>query len=180
MIWPLIARKPAARSAASNLWNKASAAFAFFSDATIVAAPKQRNTDGEKSRSAKAASQMAGRRNQQGSPKRTETRAGRSNTPKLSPGSCARHPSGSWAARITGWRRARGWCETANPCDRRRCRPRRHAGGARDRRGRRPDRAPLFRIVRRHHPQQEHARGVPAGSPRARRSLCDHLIDQNC
>ena len=33
----------------------------------------------------------------------------------------------------------------------------RRRGAARDRRGRRPGRAPLFGILRRHHPQQEHA-----------------------
>ena len=45
-------------------------------------------------------------------------------------GSCARRPTGSWAARKARWRRARGWCGTASPCGPRRCRRRRYRRAA--------------------------------------------------
>ena len=53
-------------------------------DASIVAAPKQRNTDGRSRRSRKAAFRTHGRTSLPSLPRRTAMRAGRSNTPKPS------------------------------------------------------------------------------------------------
>ena len=58
-------------------------------DASIVAAPKQRNTDGEKRTSSKAAFPRNGRQSQPSCARRTATPAGQSNTPKPSPAGMA-------------------------------------------------------------------------------------------
>ena len=55
--------------------------------------------------------------------------------------------------RKVGW----GGCGSRPTTADRRRRPCPHCRAARDRRGRRPSRAPFFGILRRHHPQQEHA-----------------------
>ena len=73
-------------------------------DASIVAAPKQRNTEGEK-RDIKAASRRSGQRSPPSCAKRTATRAGGSNTPRPSRARRARpasiSPSRSSATRTT-------------------------------------------------------------------------------
>jgi hypothetical protein len=61
-------------------------------DATIVAAPKQRNTIEEKKAIREGAFQMAGSRNPCGSPRRTRMHAGPSNTQWSSRGKTHRSP----------------------------------------------------------------------------------------